>query len=89
MDHGRFVYLEPVRGFTAALAPRVLAKSSAIKWIYCSVHVYCDYKMKTCEFSSTMLEEFGHVSSILRSCKLGVKTKDLHMYVWRKNLNSF
>ena len=36
----------------------------------------------------TILEQFGHVSSILGACNLGVKIKDLRMYVWRKNLNS-
>ena len=47
MDHRRFVYLDPARGFTALCTPRLIAKRNAIKWIYCSKHVYCDYKMKS------------------------------------------
>ena len=46
MDHWMFVYLDSARGLTSFCAPRLLAKSNAIKWIYCSLHVYCDYKMK-------------------------------------------
>ena len=46
-----------------------------------SVHVCCDYKMKTWEFTCTILEKFGNVSSILGACNLGVKIKDLCMYV--------
>ena len=40
-------------------------------------------------FPCTILDQFGHVSSILGACNLGAKIKDLHMYMWRKNLNSF
>ena len=50
MDHWRLVYFDPARGFIAFCAPRLLAKWNAIKWIYCSVHVYCDYKIKTWGF---------------------------------------
>ena len=50
MDHWRFAYLNPARGFIAFRVPRFLAKLNAIKWIYCAVHVYCDYKMKTWGF---------------------------------------
>ena len=88
MDHLRFVYLDPAKGFTASHAPKLLAKWNAIKWMYCSVHVYCDYKMKTWEFACTILEQFGHFSSILDACNLGAKIKDLCMYVWRNNLKS-
>ena len=84
----RFVYLNPARGLAAFCAPRLLANWNAIKWIYCSVHVYCDQKMKTWEFSSTILEQFGHVSSIWGACNLGGKIKDLRLYVWRENWNS-
>ena len=51
----RFVYLNPARGLAASCAPRLLANWNAIKWIYCSVHVYCDQKMKPWQFSSTIL----------------------------------
>ena len=46
MDHWRLAYFDPARGFIAFRARRLLGKWNAIKWIYCSVHVYCDFKMK-------------------------------------------
>ena len=39
-------------------------------------------------FPCTILEQFGHVSLILGASNLGAKIKDLHMCVWRKNINS-
>ena len=42
--------------------------------------------MKTWEFSCTMLEKLGHVSSILGAFNLGAQIKDLRTYVWSKNL---
>ena len=49
------------------------------------MHVYYDENMG---FPCTILQQIGHVSSILGACNFGAKTKDLRMYVWRKNLNS-
>ena len=37
------------------------------------MHVNSDYQMKTWGFSCTILEQFGHVSSIFGACNLGAK----------------
>ena len=40
--------------------------------------------MKTWEFACTILEQLGHVSSILGACNLGAQIKNLYVYVEEK-----
>ena len=44
--------------------------------------------MKTWKFASTILEQLGHIWSILGACNLGAEIKDLYTSAWKKKLNS-